>query len=114
MFGRWGSDFSDGTKPWAWTGSPEILEQYMAARQPVKYGQCWNFCGLTTTCKLNVTYMHHIPSRHTSSERCMDVRMASKRRRSSVFWTSCANWVSPLTVDDQSTKILDYSIVRIS
>jgi len=52
LFGRWGSNFSDGTKPWAWTGSPEILEKYMVARQPVKYGQCWNYCGLTTTCKL--------------------------------------------------------------
>ncbi|XP_066922576.1 protein-glutamine gamma-glutamyltransferase 4-like [Clytia hemisphaerica] len=47
--GRWGSDFTGGTEPWAWTGSPAILEEYTKTKQPVKYGQCWNFCGLTTT-----------------------------------------------------------------
>lgn len=49
--GRWGSDYTGGTEPWAWTGSPAILEEYMKAKEPVKYGQCWNYCGLTTTCK---------------------------------------------------------------
>ncbi|XP_057290288.1 coagulation factor XIII A chain-like [Hydractinia symbiolongicarpus] len=47
--GRWSGDYSGGVEPWAWTGSPAMLEQYMRTNKPVKYGQCWNFCGVATT-----------------------------------------------------------------
>ena len=47
--GNWGRDFAGGVEPWSWTGSTEILEQYMRTKTPVKYGQCWVFCGVTTT-----------------------------------------------------------------
>ena len=49
--GSWSGDYSDGIEPWAWTGSTAMLEEYMRTRRPVKYGQCWNFCGVLTTCK---------------------------------------------------------------
>lgn len=49
--GRWSGDYLDGIEPWAWTGSTAMLEEYMKTRRPVKYGQCWNFCGVLTTCK---------------------------------------------------------------
>lgn len=33
----------------AWVGSYDILKQFYETRQPVKYGQCWVFSGVTTT-----------------------------------------------------------------
>ncbi|CAC5374003.1 TGM1 [Mytilus coruscus] len=49
--GRWTADYpEDSTKPTAWTGSVSIIKQYMETKEPVKYGQCWVFSGLTTTC----------------------------------------------------------------
>ena len=57
VLGNWGGDYSGGVEPWAWTGSPEILENYLKTRKPVKYGQCWVFCGITTTSKHTA---HHL------------------------------------------------------
>ena len=37
--GNWGGDYSDGTAPSVWGGSNPIYEQYMAKKQPVKFGQ---------------------------------------------------------------------------
>ncbi|CAB4055845.1 TGM1 [Lepeophtheirus salmonis] len=47
--GRWDGNYSDGTRPFEWTGSVAILEQYMQTFSPVKYGQCCFFAGLVTT-----------------------------------------------------------------
>ncbi|VEN38687.1 unnamed protein product [Callosobruchus maculatus] len=48
--GRWDGDYSDGTSPFAWTGSLAILDQYLnSGGQPVKYGQCWVFSAATVT-----------------------------------------------------------------
>ncbi|XP_059479361.1 hemocyte protein-glutamine gamma-glutamyltransferase-like [Neocloeon triangulifer] len=49
LVGNWSGEYSLGTAPSAWTGSAKILEQYYLTRQPVKYGQCWVFAGVTTT-----------------------------------------------------------------
>lgn len=50
--GRWQEPYSDGTKPWDWTGSTEILEQFLQdPTQHVKYGQCWVFSGVLVTRK---------------------------------------------------------------
>ena len=49
IMGNWGRDFSGGVEPWSWTGSTEILQQYMRTKKSVKYGQCWVFCGVATT-----------------------------------------------------------------
>eukprot|EP00794_Sanderia_malayensis_P015757 gene15757-17346_t len=49
VLGNWGKDYSGGKKPWEWTGSVEILDSYMRTKRPVKWGQCWVFCGVTTT-----------------------------------------------------------------
>ncbi|XP_076113269.1 protein-glutamine gamma-glutamyltransferase K-like [Mytilus galloprovincialis] len=48
--GRWTADYpEDCTKPTAWTGSVAIIKQYMETKEPVQFGQCWVFSGLTTT-----------------------------------------------------------------
>ncbi|XP_057672514.1 hemocyte protein-glutamine gamma-glutamyltransferase-like [Diorhabda carinulata] len=48
--GRWDGDYSDGTSPFAWTGTGAILEQYLATNgTPVKYGQCWVYSAATVT-----------------------------------------------------------------
>ena len=50
LLGRWDGLYSDGTRPFEWTGSVPILEEYMAkGGRPVKYGQCWVFAGVVTT-----------------------------------------------------------------
>ncbi|GFO34754.1 glutamine gamma-glutamyltransferase k [Plakobranchus ocellatus] len=49
LVGRWDGNYGDGTKPLSWKGSVNIIEQYMATGQPVKYGQCWVFSHLLTT-----------------------------------------------------------------
>ncbi|WAR12917.1 TGM1-like protein [Mya arenaria] len=50
LYGKWGSEYpKPGTKPWEWTGSVAIMEQYHTTGKPVKYGQCWVFSGVVTT-----------------------------------------------------------------
>ncbi|XP_045200578.2 annulin-like [Mercenaria mercenaria] len=52
LAGNWSSeadDYADGKVPWHWTGSVEILKQYLKTKRPVKYGQCWVFSGIVTT-----------------------------------------------------------------
>ena len=52
MIGRWDGQYEDGTKPFEWTGSVPILEEFMKTGKPVKYGQCWVFSGVAATSKL--------------------------------------------------------------
>ncbi|XP_058621908.1 coagulation factor XIII A chain-like [Onychostoma macrolepis] len=50
LVGKWSGDYSIGTAPTAWTGSPEILLKY--ARDgcvPVCFAQCWVFAGVLNT-----------------------------------------------------------------
>ncbi|XP_077100210.1 coagulation factor XIII A chain-like [Siphateles boraxobius] len=50
LVGNWSGDYSGGTGPTAWTGSPEILLKY--AREggvPVRFAQCWVFAGVLNT-----------------------------------------------------------------
>ncbi|XP_043081767.1 coagulation factor XIII A chain [Puntigrus tetrazona] len=50
LVGNWSGDYSEGTAPTAWTGSPEILLKY--AKQgcvPVRFAQCWVFAGVLNT-----------------------------------------------------------------
>ncbi|XP_064598834.1 uncharacterized protein LOC135465525 [Liolophura sinensis] len=49
VYGNWSGVYDDGTAPTLWSGSVEILQEYMARRKPVKYGQCWVYAGVTTT-----------------------------------------------------------------
>ena len=50
--GRWTSEYpKSSTKPWEWTGSVAIIEQFYNTQRPVQYGQCWVFSGVVTTCK---------------------------------------------------------------
>ncbi|XP_069113576.1 protein-glutamine gamma-glutamyltransferase K-like [Argopecten irradians] len=48
--GRWTSEYPDDcTLPWVWTGSVDILKEFMQTDKPVQYGQCWVFSCLVTT-----------------------------------------------------------------
>ncbi|MBN3283191.1 TGM1 glutamyltransferase, partial [Polyodon spathula] len=50
LVGNWSGDYSLGTAPTAWSGSVDILTQYhRKGGEPVAYGQCWVFSGVTTT-----------------------------------------------------------------
>ena len=50
--GRWTSEYPKNcTKPWEWTGSVAIIEEYFNTGKPVQYGQCWVFSGVATTCR---------------------------------------------------------------
>ncbi|CAG5128676.1 unnamed protein product, partial [Candidula unifasciata] len=47
--GNWSGDYTGGTSPLSWTGSVPILEEFWASKTPVRFGQCWVFCGVCTT-----------------------------------------------------------------
>ncbi|CAI9568992.1 unnamed protein product [Staurois parvus] len=49
--GNWNNDYTYGVAPSAWTGSVDILLEFLSSSLPVKYGQCWVFAGVFTTCK---------------------------------------------------------------
>uniref|UniRef100_A0A672L551 Coagulation factor XIII A chain-like n=1 Tax=Sinocyclocheilus grahami TaxID=75366 RepID=A0A672L551_SINGR len=50
MVGNWSGDYSSGTAPTAWTGSPEILLKYASEGcEPVCFAQCWVFAGVMNT-----------------------------------------------------------------
>ncbi|KAM9445694.1 protein-glutamine gamma-glutamyltransferase K-like [Clarias gariepinus] len=50
LVGNWSTVYENGTAPTLWHGSVEILRQYhTSGGNPVKYGQCWVFSGVTTT-----------------------------------------------------------------
>jgi len=51
LLGRWDGDYADGAKPTSWNGSVKILKKWSDSKHaPVKYGQCWVFSGVLTTC----------------------------------------------------------------
>ncbi len=53
LVGKWDGDYSIGTAPTAWTGSPEILLKYARdSGVPVCFAQCWVFAGVLNTCEL--------------------------------------------------------------
>ncbi|OCT97979.1 hypothetical protein XELAEV_18010207mg [Xenopus laevis] len=47
--GSWAESYADGVNPVAWVGSVDILLRFHQTGNPVKYGQCWVFGGVTTT-----------------------------------------------------------------
>ena len=48
--GNWSGNYANGVSPTAWSGSVDILRKYhKEGGNPVKYGQCWVFSGVTTT-----------------------------------------------------------------
>uniref|UniRef100_T1IVX6 protein-glutamine gamma-glutamyltransferase n=1 Tax=Strigamia maritima TaxID=126957 RepID=T1IVX6_STRMM len=50
LIGNWSGDYSDGTPPTDWQGSVQILQRWFNGNaEPVMYGQCWVFSGVTTT-----------------------------------------------------------------
>jgi transglutaminase 1 len=49
LVGNWSSNFSGGTPPSSWTGSADILKEYVLKGAPVRYAQCWVYSGVLTT-----------------------------------------------------------------
>ncbi|XP_078680703.1 protein-glutamine gamma-glutamyltransferase K-like [Branchiostoma floridae x Branchiostoma belcheri] len=49
LVGNWSGEYEDGIRPSAWNGSVEILQQYYDKKEPVCFGQCWVFSGVTTS-----------------------------------------------------------------
>ncbi|KAF1745430.1 hypothetical protein MXB_4081, partial [Myxobolus squamalis] len=49
LSGNWSGNYANGTSPNAWNGSSNILAKYVKYRAPVRYGQCWVFCGVLCT-----------------------------------------------------------------
>ncbi|XP_041639534.1 transglutaminase 5, like [Cheilinus undulatus] len=48
--GKWSGNFKDGVNPSSWTGSGDILRQWVeSGYSPVKYGQCWVFAAVMCT-----------------------------------------------------------------
>ncbi|XP_021352746.1 hemocyte protein-glutamine gamma-glutamyltransferase-like isoform X2 [Mizuhopecten yessoensis] len=50
LTGNWSGNYEGGKPPTSWTGSQAIMEEYYKTKLPVKYGQCWVFSGVLTTC----------------------------------------------------------------
>lgn len=55
LTGNWSGDYTgeghpeNAKAPTHWRGSPEILGQWVKTNEPVCYGQCWVFAGITTS-----------------------------------------------------------------
>ncbi|XP_052062421.1 annulin-like isoform X2 [Mytilus californianus] len=49
LVGNWTDNFDGGKTPWHWVGSIAILQEYYQTKEPVCFGQCWVFSGVTTT-----------------------------------------------------------------
>ena len=55
LSGNWSGDYTGeghpdhAKEPGHWKGSPEILGQWVKMNEPVRYGQCWVFAGITTS-----------------------------------------------------------------
>ncbi|KAJ0064687.1 hypothetical protein NL108_011774, partial [Boleophthalmus pectinirostris] len=54
LAGKWQGNYTDGVCPTDWTGSAEILLQWLSSNcSPVRYGQCWVFaCVLCTVLRV--------------------------------------------------------------
>ncbi|XP_037540307.1 protein-glutamine gamma-glutamyltransferase 5 [Nematolebias whitei] len=60
LLGRWKDNYTDGVKPTDWSGSADILHQWLSSNgKPVRYGQCWVFASVLCT----VMRVLGIPSR---------------------------------------------------
>lgn len=57
LIGRWDGEYDDGTAPAAWTGSVDILQQFLDTGMSVSYGQCWVFSGVVTTSKSRNSFL---------------------------------------------------------
>ncbi|XP_047996689.1 hemocyte protein-glutamine gamma-glutamyltransferase-like [Leguminivora glycinivorella] len=49
LAGNWSGDYEGGTAPYDWTGSVDIMQEYLQTKRSVAYGQCWVFACVTTT-----------------------------------------------------------------
>uniref|UniRef100_H3AQR0 Protein-glutamine gamma-glutamyltransferase 2 n=2 Tax=Latimeria chalumnae TaxID=7897 RepID=H3AQR0_LATCH len=50
LYGKWDGEYDGGISPLHWTGSVQILRNWMTAGcLPVRYGQCWVFAAVACT-----------------------------------------------------------------
>ncbi|XP_041654421.1 protein-glutamine gamma-glutamyltransferase 2-like isoform X2 [Cheilinus undulatus] len=50
LLGKWQGSYADGVKPTDWSGSADILNQWISSEyKPVRYGQCWVFASVLCT-----------------------------------------------------------------
>ncbi|XP_061720968.1 hemocyte protein-glutamine gamma-glutamyltransferase-like [Cydia pomonella] len=49
LIGNWSGKYEDATAPFNWTGSVDIMQEYLKMNRSVAYGQCWVFACVTTT-----------------------------------------------------------------
>lgn len=49
LYASWSGKYDDAVAPYAWAGSPSILEEFVRTRNGVKYGQCWTLAAVATT-----------------------------------------------------------------
>ncbi|KAG8002897.1 Protein-glutamine gamma-glutamyltransferase 2 [Nibea albiflora] len=50
LVGKWQGSYKDGVKPTEWSGSADILQQWVSSKcRPVRYGQCWVFASVLCT-----------------------------------------------------------------
>ncbi|XP_072306472.1 coagulation factor XIII A chain-like [Eucyclogobius newberryi] len=49
LVGNWSEDFSLGKSPMHWTGSVQILQEYLHTATPVSFAQCWVYAGVLNT-----------------------------------------------------------------
>ena len=48
--GNWSGKFSGGTSPLDWGGSGSIMEEFNQKKKSVRFGQCFVYAGVLTTC----------------------------------------------------------------
>ncbi|KAG9347718.1 hypothetical protein JZ751_003732 [Albula glossodonta] len=49
IVGNWSGNYSGGTPPLSWIGSPPILLKYHLTKHSVKFGQCWVYAAVFNT-----------------------------------------------------------------
>ncbi|XP_031750710.1 protein-glutamine gamma-glutamyltransferase E isoform X2 [Xenopus tropicalis] len=110
--GNWSGEYFDGTDPYVWNGSTEILRSWYGQRQPVKYGQCWVFAGTSCTvsrslglpCRVITNYQSaHDTDHNLSIEQYFNTRGEAVPRSEDSIWNfHCWNesWFLRLDLGD--------------
>ncbi|XP_077976986.1 protein-glutamine gamma-glutamyltransferase K-like [Glandiceps talaboti] len=91
LVGNWSGEYADGIKPTDWVGSVSILRDYGKSKQPVCYGQCWVFSGVTT-----------------SVLRCLGIPARSVTNFGSAHDTDCSMTID-MYWDEESNPITDWN-----
>lgn len=83
MEGKWTEPYTGGHDPVDWTGSAEILQQFLSTKAQVKYAQCWVFSGVLATLMRALG----VPTRIVSGEHVAIEHSKPFQARMKRFWT---------------------------